>query len=509
MAFIVRNILTSKIGRLFLPAADETQFTSMPLIAVLVASGMILSFYASFLSDSLRTLDFAASLFVTAAVAALLEMWSPRSSRWFIILASVAIALLLHIWLTVPGSLALLAIAVGLTAIMVSVVAGSLAAILMTALLLLAPLPLSVNRGDVLSAIIAIWSTLSLILIVYRYAHQRIAWSSEQYEHARALLERARDRQVELDQALADLTHASRQLALMNAKLAAATQAAEDAQKAKAEFVANISHELRTPLNMIIGFAEMIMQSPETYGASIPQALLADLAVILRNSQHLSSLIDDVLDLSQVEAGQMALVCERVSLQEVISAAMLAVQPLFKAKNLYITMQEGKDVPAIFCDRVRIRQVVLNLLSNAGRFTDSGGVDIRLWREGSKAVVSITDTGPGITQEDIKRLFQPFQQLDGSLKRRHKGSGLGLSISRSLVELHGGRIWVESEKGRGTTFFFSLPIDPPAPPDQPLYAIRETPSQIEIVDHGCPAAPYYRRTGHSLATSIIPLSQWH
>jgi CheY-like chemotaxis protein len=184
------------------------------------------------------------------------------------------------------------------------------------------------------------------------------------------------------------------------------------------------------------------------------------LQVVLRNSQHLSSLIDDVLDLSQIEAGQMAIKKEWVEVGEIVEAVSAAVRPLYKSKNLYLEINAPPDLPPIFCDRTRIREVLLNLLSNAGRFTETGGVTVRVWRESASIYFSVTDTGPGISEEDQQKLFQPFQQLDGSIRRKHGGTGLGLSISKSFVELHDGRMWVESQRGQGTTFSFCLPIEP-------------------------------------------------
>ena len=172
---------------------------------------------------------------------------------------------------------------------------------------------------------------------------------------------------------LEDLASANVQLARLNQLAQGMRHAAEDARRAKEEFVANVSHELRTPPNMIVGFSEMMLQAPQTYGKKIPSALLADLAVIQRNSQHLSSLIDDVLDLSQIEVGKMALTKERVAFQEVVQAAVTAVRPLFDSKGLHLKTEVPGDLPLVFCDRTRIREVVLNLLSNAGRFTEHGG----------------------------------------------------------------------------------------------------------------------------------------
>ncbi|MDI7276153.1 MAG: ATP-binding protein, partial [Anaerolineae bacterium] len=174
-------------------------------------------------------------------------------------------------------------------------------------------------------------------------------------------------------------------------------------------------------------------------------------------------LVDDVLDLSQIEAGRMALRKEWAAVPEMVEAAVTAVRALFESKELYLEAEVAPDLPPLFCDATRIRQVLLNLLSNAGRFTDEGGVRIRAWREQDEVMVSVADTGPGIAPEDRERLFEPFQQLDGSLHRRHEGSGLGLSISKRFVEMHGGRMWLESEVGSGTTFCFSLPLAGPAP----------------------------------------------
>jgi CheY-like chemotaxis protein len=170
-------------------------------------------------------------------------------------------------------------------------------------------------------------------------------------------------------------------------------------------------------------------------------------------------LVDDVLDLSQVEAGRMALSKEWTFLPNIIRAAARAVRDLLDSKGLYLELDLPADLPPVFCDSIRIRQVVLNLLSNASRFTEQGGVRIQATQEGNRVVVSVTDTGPGIAPQDQERLFEPFQQLDSSIRRRHGGSGLGLSISKRFVEMHGGKMWLESEVEIGTTFHFSLPLD--------------------------------------------------
>ncbi len=308
-----------------------------------------------------------------------------------------------------------------------------------------------------------LWGALAILWCWLGPMDGILRWAWRRYEWARDQMEQARSAQSDLKQAIKDLAEATSQMARLNQLLGAARRAAEDAERAKAEFVANVSHELRTPLNMIIGFSEMMLRAPKAYGR-IPAALKADLAVILRNSQHLAALVDDVLDLSQIEAGQMALIKERTALHEIVAGAVEALRPLFDSKGLYLRAEVPTGL-VIFGDRTRLREVLLNLLSNAGRFTEQGGVEVLTRVEGLEVTVSVTDTGPGIALEDQAKLFQPFQQADGSIRRRYGGSGLGLAISKHFVEMHGGRMWLESRMGQGTTISFSLPLEPPAPAD--------------------------------------------
>jgi signal transduction histidine kinase/CheY-like chemotaxis protein len=322
-------------------------------------------------------------------------------------------------------------------------------------------LPLSPSQGFGVIAGGAItgmlgWSATRSLLMVTQ-------WSLANYERTRQQVLEAREQRLELKQTQEDLLLANRELARLSDRLEAMYQVAEEARRAKEEFVANVSHELRTPLNMIIGFSELIAQSPEVYGDHLPPALLADIDAIQRNSRHLAKLVDDVLDLSQVEGGHMTLSKEWASLSEIVEGAVAVIRGFFESKGLYLETEIASDIPAVYCDSTRIRQVVLNLLSNAGRFTEQGGVQVEAWRDDGNVVISVTDTGPGIGPEDRERIFEPFQQLDSSLRRRHGGSGLGLSISRRFVEMHEGKVWLESDLGQGTTIYFSLPLDMPSP----------------------------------------------
>ena len=289
-------------------------------------------------------------------------------------------------------------------------------------------------------------------------------WSIVHYREARVELEEIRNERVDMLQMQEDFIKANNELARLTDRLAAMTQVAEEARLTKEEFVARVSHELRTPLNMIIGFSEVIMKSPQLYGESIPSTLLVDVDAILRNSRHLSRLVDDILDLSQVEAGRMALTKEWVSPPELLEEAVSVVKGLVDSKGLYLSQEIPENLPQVFCDSTRVRQVVINLLGNAVRFTEKGGVIVRARTDKNFLIISVTDTGQGIAPADQKRVFEPFQQVNSVLRRHKGGTGLGLTISKQFVEMHGGEIWLESQVGVGSTFFFSVPVNI-APPD--------------------------------------------
>ena len=402
-------------------------------------------------------------LAVLVIAVALISMRHEGWARWVLVAGYLGLAVGALIFLGRAELLVLLAIPVGVGVVIVGLwLAAGLAALETIAILLAGEW---MFPGALLArslALVMIWCFWGLAWLLLHYAAQVNVASSANYQQMREQLEAARDQRVSLKQTQEDLVQSNLELARLTDRLAAMRRAAEDAKRVKEEFVANVSHELRTPLNMIIGFAESIVNSPQIYGPNIPHTLLADLQVIYRNSQHLSSLIDDILDLSQIEAGRWALIKERVLLAEIVEAATVAVRPLYQNKALYLRSHLPSTLPPIFCARTRIREVILNLLSNAGRFTAQGGVEITAWRQGTEVVVRVSDTGPGIAPEDQERLFRPFEQVDSSLRRRYGGSGLGLSIGKAFVELHGGKMWVESKVGVGTSFFFRLPINPPA-----------------------------------------------
>jgi len=229
----------------------------------------------------------------------------------------------------------------------------------------------------------------------------------------------------------------------------------QTASRHKSEFLANMSHELRTPLNAILGFSQVLRQRLFGEVNEKQEEYLDD---ILSSGNHLLSLINDVLDLSKVEAGQVELEIASFVLNDALEHGVVMVRERAANNGVQLALELAPDVGAVQADERRLRQVVFNLLSNAVKFTPEGGkVVVATERAGGDVHVSVTDTGPGIPEEDRERIFEEFQQTDVGSKQG-EGTGLGLALSRRLVELHGGRIWVESALGRGSRFVFSLPL---------------------------------------------------
>jgi signal transduction histidine kinase len=229
----------------------------------------------------------------------------------------------------------------------------------------------------------------------------------------------------------------------------------EIANKHKSQFLANMSHELRTPLNAILGYTELIIDN--IYG-DVPEKIREVLERLEKNGRHLLGLINDVLDLSKIEAGQLTLALNEYSMGEVVQTAITAVEALAVEKKLELKTRVPQDLGIARGDEQRIAQVLLNLLGNAIKFTDEGQVGVEVTESNETFLVSVADTGPGISEADQKIIFEEFQQADGSSTREKGGSGLGLSIVKKIVKMHGGRIWVESDVGKGSTFRFTLPV---------------------------------------------------
>jgi PAS domain S-box-containing protein len=248
-----------------------------------------------------------------------------------------------------------------------------------------------------------------------------------------------------------------------------AKETAEAASQMKGSFLANVSHELRTPLTSVLGFAKIIKKRlDEVVFPVVPtgdkkvdravQQVNSNVDIIIAEGERLTSLINNVLDLAKIEAGKIEWNMQPVSIQELIERATAATSSLFEVKPFKLTTDVENGIPQVVGDHDRLLQVVINLISNASKFTDQGGITVRARRDGNNVLVSVTDTGMGIAESDYGKVFEQFVQVGDTLTNKPKGTGLGLPISKQIVEHHGGRIWVESVLGQGSTFSFTLPL---------------------------------------------------
>jgi signal transduction histidine kinase len=229
----------------------------------------------------------------------------------------------------------------------------------------------------------------------------------------------------------------------------------EEANRHKSQFLANMSHELRTPLNAILGYTEMI--ADHIYG-EVPEKIRDILVRVQKSGRHLLDLINDVLDLSKIEAGRLTLSLNEYSMKEVVHAVCTALEPMVVEKKLALEVALSPDLPIGKGDERRITQVILNLVGNAIKFTEVGKISVQVTASDGTFRVSVSDTGPGISEADQQKIFGEFAQGDSSSTRKKGGTGLGLTIAKRIIELHRGRIWVESSLGKGSTFWFTLPI---------------------------------------------------
>jgi signal transduction histidine kinase/CheY-like chemotaxis protein len=284
-------------------------------------------------------------------------------------------------------------------------------------------------------------------------------WYADSYARAEHRTREAEEHRAQLVQAWKQLDTAYYRLERANAALQHAWKAADEAERSKMELATNISHELRTPLNLIVGYSEMMMTSPGSYvGETLPPAYRVDLNAIYRSAQHLLALTDDVLDLARLEVGHLGLNREQVDLGQLALEAVALVRDYVEAKGLELRFRVPRDLPVVMSDRLRIRQVLLNILINAARLTEIGWIAVEVERLDDVLRVSVTDTGPGIAPENLARVFQRFFTRGPTAPGEHAGTGLGLPLSKRFIEMHGGDMGVHSKVGEGTTFWFTLPL---------------------------------------------------
>jgi signal transduction histidine kinase/CheY-like chemotaxis protein len=283
-----------------------------------------------------------------------------------------------------------------------------------------------------------------------------------------------------------------------------------EADRVKTQFLANMSHELRTPLNSIIGFSRVILKGID---GPITDLQNQDLTAIHNAGQHLLGLINDILDISRIDAGKMELAFEEVDMRNLIQSVASTALGLIKDKPIRLSQYIPDDLPLARADPIRARQVLLNLLSNAAKFTESGSIVIEAKLQTNpenypEIVVSVSDTGSGIPADHFPKLFEAFSQADSSPTRRTGGTGLGLSICKRLVEMHGGRIWVDSILGKGSTFYFTLPALQPkvAPAAEPAPATPAGRKNVLVVENETGVVQLYRRYLEPRGYTIVELT---
>ncbi len=263
----------------------------------------------------------------------------------------------------------------------------------------------------------------------------------------------------ELKQALLEVQHARSKLEQLHTELTEAHRKTEQVSKAKSVFLSNMSHELRTPLNVVIGYTSAMLNMPQMYdNVPLPDIYRGDIQQIKDNGHYLIGLINDILDLSKIEAGKLELHCDAVELTDIFKGAISTSLGLVKEKQIQLRPDFPETMPEVWADPIRVRQIILNLMSNAIKFTQSGSVTLHAGQEGDFVRISVIDTGIGIPEHALEHIFDRFQQAEHDTDKQYGGTGLGLDISKQLVQMHGGQLEVHSQVGHGSAFSFTLPV---------------------------------------------------
>ncbi|MGQ9555161.1 MAG: ATP-binding protein [Anaerolineae bacterium] len=335
--------------------------------------------------------------------------------------------------------------------------------------------------------------------VAYCPKHSSLQRSLRRSRQATALAEQLRDERGKLNRTIKALDDSYQLLEKTNRELQWARQEADMLRDLRSRFATNLSHELRTPLNIILGFSQLICTKPQIYGYSKwSETLLRDLAEIRRNAGYLAQLVDDIVDLARVDALAMPVHREPTDLCQLVEEAAATVSGPAADKGLAVTARCPSDTPPLLLDPLRIRQVLYNLLTNAIRHTSSGSVTVSVQAAGDEIITSVADTGCGIPQEELDTIFNEFHQVGRPRESGESGKGLGLAIAKRFVQLHGGRIWVESEMGKGSVCSFALPLHEKSvalarqPGAMPLPKQREKPLVLVLDDDGT-ASHYLKR----------------
>lgn len=405
----------------------------------------------------------AIGLIALGILAFLLRKSRQTLAMWLLVWGSFFACVMAIVLFSAPSALYLLAAPVILATSLLRrrlTMGVALCALVFTVVIAPLLLPLATPLEIIMPAVVMSVVTLTA-LIASRNLQITLEWLSWAYDAAMKNEKLVRDQSMELKRAFKALDEATVRLDRLNVSLAHERNEADKARRIKQQFAQTISHELRTPLNLVVAFTDLMTHSPELYGAPLPPAYLRDLTVVQRNALHLQSLVNDVLELSQIESAQIGLVLEQASPEQMVLDAANMMRSLIEAHGLSLTVQVEAGLPTVWVDITRIRQVLINFINNAVKFTERGGIVVaaRLSAAGDAVVFSVRDTGMGIAEKDVPHLFEEFSQLDSGTRRKHGGTGLGLAISKRFVQLHHGEIGVESTLGEGSTFYFALPAN--------------------------------------------------
>ncbi|GIK54888.1 MAG: response regulator [Chloroflexi bacterium] len=440
------------------------QLTTRIALLALVTAQLMLLFYDPPVSFPLNMLFYWAGLTGLCLLALALNSRRPIWARH--VLAgglTVALAVMMTLfpaaWLPFVG-----AILIFVTAVLVS--GGEI----VTAVMVGSTAVWLTNQGSRAYDLTGVLTVLALALaaawLTARQLTTTLDWVWHMNQRAAELLETTRSQQAELRLANKSLKIVNDLRERTENELLLVHKQLREAQRLKEQFAANISHELRTPLAIILGFSEVMVLSPEVYGGeNWPPKLMRDVYQIYRNSRHLLEMIDDILDLSRFEMVGFTLQKEPTALAPLLQETAAIVANLFESSpDISLRLEVPSDLPIVELDQTRVRQVVLNLLNNARRYTEMGAVTLRATTAVDEVIIQVEDTGPGIAPEQLAHIFTEFYQVDHSLSRQQGGVGLGLAICQRFVEAHDGRIWAESTPGVGSTFAFSLPLPHHRPP---------------------------------------------
>lgn len=287
--------------------------------------------------------------------------------------------------------------------------------------------------------------------------YQVTEWALQNYQRERRTNDELFEKRLELQKSLKRSEALSMKLQEINQELEAANAAAEEAKKFRGQFLANMSHELRTPLNAIIGFSETMIKFPMMYDdQTLPQPYEKDVNQIYSSGRQLLFVINDILDLAKVDAGKLEIHMQRVELEPIVSATLTTAKGLLGSKKVTLKRNTPETLSDVYADESRLRQVLLNIYSNAVKYTDEGEIELKIEEKDAEVQFSIRDTGVGIDKQYHEVIFEEFKQARSGGRDPRAGTGLGLTISKQLLDLMQGRIWVESEPGKGSTFFFVL-----------------------------------------------------